>query len=56
MFNGCNGLSNFLQVPKIAYVGGVLPFLDLLHPIKTFSARFPTRFPIRFPTAFPAAF
>ena len=38
-----------MQVPKIAYVGGFLPFLDLLHTIKTFSARFPTRFPTAFP-------
>ena len=30
-------------MPKIAYVGVFLPFLDLLHTIKTFSARFPTR-------------
>ena len=40
-------------MPKIAYVGGFLPFLDLLHTIKTFSARFPTRLPTAFPAAFP---
>ena len=43
---------NFLQVLKIAYVGGFLPFLDPLHTIKTFSARFPTRLPTAFPTRF----
>ena len=41
-------------MPKIAYVGGFLPFLDPLHTIKTFSTRFPTRLPTVFPTAFPA--
>ena len=30
-------------MPKIASVGGFLPFLDPLHTIKTFSAAFPTR-------------
>ena len=39
-------------MPKIAYVGGFLPFLDPLHTIKNFSARFATRLP----TAFPARF
>ena len=43
-------------MPKIAYVGGFLPFLDPLHTIKTFSARFPTRLPTALPTAFPARF
>ena len=43
-------------MPKIAYVGGFLPFLDPLHTIKTFSTRFPARFPTRLPTAFPARF
>ena len=43
-------------MPKIAYVGDFLPFLDPLHNIKAFSARFPIRFPTRFPTAFPARF
>ena len=38
----------------MAYVGGFLPFLDPLHAIKTFSARFPARFPTRLPTAFQA--
>ena len=37
-------------MPKIAYVGVVLSFLDLLHTIKTFSSRFPTRLPSAFPT------
>ena len=37
---------------KIAYVCGFLPFLDLLHTIKTFSARFPTRLSAAFPTRF----
>ena len=40
-------------MPKIAYVGGFLPFLDPLHTIKTFSTRFPTRFPTAIPTRFP---
>ena len=43
-------------MPKIAYVGGFLPFLDPLHTIKTFSTRFSTRFPTRLPAAFPARF
>ena len=43
-------------MPKIAYVGVFLRFLDLLHTIKTFSAKFSTRFPTRLPTAFPTAF
>ena len=37
-------------MPKIAYVGGFLPFLDPLHTIKTFSTRLPTAFPTAFPT------
>ena len=37
-------------MPKIAYVGGFLPFLDPLHTIKTFSAIFPTRLIAAFPT------
>ena len=37
-------------MPKITYVGGFLPFLDPLHTIKTFSARFPTRLLTAFPT------
>ena len=42
-------------MPKIAYVGGFLPFLDPLHTIKTFSAKFPTRFSRKnFPQDFPA--
>ena len=40
-------------MPKIAYVGGFLPFLDPLHTIKTFSAIFAKRFPTRLPAAFP---
>ena len=56
MFNGCNGLKNFPQVPKIAYVDDFLPFLDPLHTIKTFSTRFPTRLPTACPAAFPARF
>ena len=36
-------------MPKIDYIGGFLPFLDPLHTIKTFSARFPTRLPTAFP-------
>ena len=51
-------------MPKIAYVGGFLPFLDPLHTIKTFSAIFPTRLPAdfhsishrNFPQDFPARF
>ena len=43
-------------MPKIAYVGGFLPFLDPLHTIKTFPARFPARFSTRLPTAFPTRF
>ena len=39
-------------MPKITYVGVFLPFLDLLHTIKTFSTRFPTRLPTAFPTRF----
>ena len=39
-------------MPKIAYVGGFLPFSDSLHNIKTFYTRFPTRFPTRLPAAF----
>ena len=40
-------------MPKIAYVGGFLPFLDPLHTIKTFSTRFPARFPTsNWPQAF----
>ena len=42
-----------MQVPKIAYVGGFLPFLDPLHTIKTFSAIFAKRFLTRLPAAFP---
>ena len=42
-----------MQVPKIAYVGGFLPFLDPLHTIKSFSAIFAKRFPTRLPAAFP---
>ena len=30
-------------MPKNAYVADFLPFLDLLHTIKTFSTRFPAR-------------
>ena len=44
------GLKNFPQVPKIAYVCGFLPFLDPLHTITNFSARFPARLPAAFPT------
>ena len=41
-------------MPKIAYVGGFLPFLDPLHTIKTFSQDFPREFPARFsPQDFP---
>ena len=50
-------------MPKIAYVGGFLPFLDPLHTIKNFPARFshkillqefPTRFSRKdFPQGFP---
>ena len=40
-------------MPKIAYVAGFLPFLDLIHTIKTFSTRFSTSFNKRLPTAFP---
>ena len=41
-------------MPQIAYVSGFLPFLDLLHTIKTFSARLPTRFSHKnFPQHFP---
>ena len=40
-------------MPKIAYVGDFLPFLDPLHTIKTFSTRFPTRLPTACPAAFP---
>ena len=40
-------------MPKIAYVGDFLPFLDLLHTIKTFFTRFPTRLPTACPAAFP---
>ena len=64
--SGCNGLKNFPQMPKIAYVGGFLPFLDPLHTIKTFSTRISHRnflqdFPGRifrkiFPQGFPARF
>ena len=48
-------------MPKIAYVGGFLLFLDLSHTIKTFSTRFPTAFPARisgkdFPQDFPTRF
>ena len=43
-------------MPKIAYVGDFLPFLDPLHTIKTFSIRFPTRLPTECPAAFPARF
>ena len=51
-------------MPKIAYVGDFLPFLDPLHTIKTFSTRFPTRFPTacpaishkNFPQEFPTRF
>ena len=39
-------------MPKIAYVGVFLPFLDPLHTIKTFST-FPTTFPTAFPVEFP---
>ena len=40
-------------MPKIAYVGVFLPFLDPLHTIKTFSATFPTRLPTAFLQKFP---
>ena len=43
-------------MPKIAYVGDFLPFLDPLHTIKTFSTRFPTRLPTACPAAFPTRF
>ena len=58
MFSGYNWLKNFLQVPKIAYVGGFLPFFDPWHTIKAFSARFPQDFlqdcTQHFPQGFPA--
>ena len=40
-------------MPKIVYVGVFLPFLDPLHTIKTFSARFSCK---NFPQDFPARF
>ena len=36
-------------MPKIAYVGDFLQFLDPLHTIKTFSTRLPTTCPAAFP-------
>ena len=54
------GPQNFPQVPKIAYVGGFLPFFDPLHTIKTFSTKCPQDFlqdcPQHFPQEFPARF
>ena len=43
-------------MPKIAYVGDFLQFLDPLHTIKTFSTRLPTRLPTACPAAFPTRF
>ena len=43
-------------MPKIAYVGDFLPFLDPLYTIKNFSTRFPTRLPTACPASFPARF
>ena len=59
------GLENFLQLSKNTYVGGFLPFLDMLHTIKTFSVRFPHKISHKiahsishknFPLDFPAKF
>ena len=47
-------------MPKIAYVGGFLPFFDPLHTIKTFSAKCPQDFlqdcPQHFLQEFPTRF